>query len=175
MKITLFDHNEDLCAEWRRAFNDCEEVTVQCCEASELEHGYSAIATAGNSFGVMTGGIDLAVRDLFGYGLQDAVQDAILANAEVLPVGQALFIGVEDGPHDAVIYAPTMFTPRTIPSLDVVYSMMVTIFMATKEKCKTVAIPGLGTGVGGVPAEEAAKAMRIGYDAARRLMEGDKA
>lgn len=170
MRVTLFDRNEDLCEAWKEAFAGCDTVVVQCCDLIDLER-HDAIVTSGNSFGVMTGGIDLAVRDLFGVGLQDAVQDAILRNAEPLPVGQALHIKVGDGPHGAVIYAPTMYTPRRIPHIDVVYVMLISTYVAMVHRCNSVAMTGFGTHTGGVPCRDAAKAMRIGYNAALALLQ----
>lgn len=170
MKITLFDQNPALCEAWQQAFDGCVDVSIACCDVADLPR-HDAIVTSGNSFGVMTGGIDLAVRNLFGFNLQDVIQDVILRNAEPLPVGQAIHVTVEDGPHGAVIYAPTMYTPRLVPAMDMVYVMIVAMVMAIRHKCKSVAMTGFGTHTGGVPPVEAAKAMRIGYDAALALMD----
>lgn len=174
MKLTLFDTNELLCKAWRQVFADVENVEVICCELHMLP-AHDALVSPGNSFGVMTGGIDLAVRDFFGLGVQDVIQNELMKlYAHGLPVGSAITLSIEPAPHEAdnrnfkkLIYAPTMERPRKAQRLDVLYATIAALNAC--EASWSVAIPGMGTGVGEMPHAEAARVMRIGYETHQAL------
>lgn len=135
------------------------------------------MVAAGNSFGVMGGGVDKAIRDHFGFEIQNQVQSSInRAFLGELPVGSSILIetGKESIPY--LIYAPTMRTPKSIKGTDIPYvatwSSITTAerFIHNTEfmpdhlvidiaPLDTLVIPGMGTGAGGIPLEVAAKQM----------------
>jgi O-acetyl-ADP-ribose deacetylase (regulator of RNase III) len=87
-----------------------------------------------------------------------------------LLVGQSLIVPTDHKDFPYLISAPTMRVPLTLAgpnrmSINV-YLAARAIFLALKKnpQIKSVAIPGLGTGVGSVPAEECARKMRMAYD-----------
>ncbi len=170
MKITLFDINPKLCERWRHFFKDCPDVSVVECSLEELPP-HDRLVTAGNSFGSMSGGIDLAVRNLVGFGVQDYIQMKIMSIFPYgMPVGDVLRVGGELGcQHKSIVYAPTMRAPGPARLMDITYVMMVILSTAWKDAAESIAIPGLGTGCGGMSEPSAAKAMRAGYDAVKYL------
>lgn len=70
-KLILYDINKDLCDCWNKYFKDIKNVTVLNCPFDDLESEY--VVTAGNSYGWMTGEIDLVVRNYYGQYIQDYV------------------------------------------------------------------------------------------------------
>lgn len=168
MRLTLFDVSEALCEAWGESFADCEDVLVVHGRLENLGD-HDAVVTPGNGFGVMTGGIDRAMRDLFGYGVQDAVQDVILAQAEPLAVGRTITVMTEGFRMGALIYAPTMRTPRMAENGDVFNATVAALDAAMLHGFETVAMPGMGTGVGQAEPKMAAWVMRVAYDTVLRL------
>lgn len=154
--IVLYDTNNELCEYWKFYFKDEPDVTVQHKRLQNLESEY--VVTAGNSYGWMTGGIDLAVRQYFGQDIQDTIQSVILGlPGRYLPVGSSIVIETYNNYLPYLIYAPTMDIPKRITKTDVFY-----VFAKLLEKFDSFACCGLGTGVGGVNYKDCAKAM---YDA----------
>jgi O-acetyl-ADP-ribose deacetylase (regulator of RNase III) len=176
MKITLFDKNPLLCRCWTEAFEGCPDISISETSLEGLP-AHDCLVTAGNSFGAMSGGIDLAVRNLLGYAVQDHIQLEIMRLFPYgMPVGDVLACNFEQcGRFNKLIYAPTMRTPSRARLLDITYVVMVVLFTATVSGVESIAIPGLGTGCGEVPEEHAARAMRAGYDAAGYLGFGAEA
>ena len=163
--ITLFDHDPEICAAWREVLGDLPGVTITQCELRDLPP-QTYLATAGNSYGIMTGGIDLAVRDLYGIEVQDAIQNHILASGPV-PIGGCVIVEMPEKKHKNIVYAPTMDRPRPAWMHGVCMAVL-SVLMATGEE--SVALPGMGTGTGALGPLEAAKAMRAGIVAYREMM-----
>ena len=166
MKLTLFDHNPSLCEAWKVEFNGYEDVRVSCCELRDLP-AHGCLVTAGNSYGIMNGGIDLAVRDMFGIELQDALQWGIVQHyGGRLPVGVALSFETGNPKFPKLLYLPTMECPKQITTGDVYHLFYVLMYSIYNED--TVACPGIGTGAGGIGAEDAARMIREAWDEYRR-------
>ena len=165
IKLILYDINKDLCEAWKYEFKDYPEVEILNLSIDKVKCDY--IVTAGNSFGWMTGGIDLAARNYFGIETQDIIQREIIFrhNGE-LPVGDMVIVSTdEDKPN--LIYLPTMRYPEPINSINVYYVFYRLLFEAKQQnfnKITKIACCGLGTGTGGVSPKECAKEMRIAYE-----------
>ena len=164
--ITLFDRNPDLCKAWWNVMADLQGITILTCELCDLPpHDY--LVTAGNSYGIMTGGIDKKVRDLLGIQVQDAVQDYILMYGPVEVGGCVVVELPQDAPHGHLLYLPTMNRPRPAWPHQIVAAMAGALL--TIEPDASIAIPGLGTGIGGLDPITAAKGMRAGIEIYREL------
>ena len=97
-----------------------------------------------------------------------AVQDKIKEVADAyLPVGQALLVATGHERVPFLISAPTMFLPEPIKAANCRLAMEAVLRLARSHEveCADVSCPGLGTGVGRVPPDEAAAAMRSAYAA----------
>lgn len=169
MKIVLFDRNHDVCAAWNKDFQNNPGVSILNCELNDLPY-HDYLVTPGNRLGTMSDGMDLAVRNMFGYGLQDFLQVEML---KVYPygihIGNIMTIKLPDeATFKHIIYAPTVRSlVEPIRILDIVYVMSIIVSLTLEYPEETFAIPGLGSGCGGLSATDSSKAMKAGYDAAR--------
>jgi len=126
--------------------------------------------TAGNSFGVMTGGIDLEFRNRFGYGLQDSIQEEIFfyRRQQMLHIGEAITVDLPLT-DKKLIYAPTMSIPKNVQNTkNAAFAFKAILEEAKKLQRKSlkslvVACPGLCTLTGGMTPKQAAYQMRDGY------------
>jgi O-acetyl-ADP-ribose deacetylase (regulator of RNase III) len=169
--IFLRDLNPDLVAAWQAAFGDEPLVETSCGHIFDLKA--DAIVSPANSFGYMDGGIDLVYSQRFGYQLENRLQ-ALLQERHFgeLPVGQALILPTEHEAIPFLVSAPTMRVPASIAKSMNVYLAFRAALIAVLEhnarspqSIATLLVPGLGTGVGEMPPERAARQMKAAYDA----------
>jgi len=168
-RLILVDPNESLCTAWRTAFHAYPEVAVFPGRFEQVPD-YDCMVSAANSFGLMDGGVDLAIRNYFGASLQERVQQRILAHyTGEQPVGTSFIVETQHPRHPFVAHTPTMRVPRPIHQTENVYLAMkamleaVQAFNQVQQRIQTVLCPGLGTATGRVPVEEAARQMELAY------------
>jgi O-acetyl-ADP-ribose deacetylase (regulator of RNase III) len=114
-----------------------------------------AIVNPANSFGYMGGGVAGAIRKTGG----DVIEKEAVSKAPIT-VGKAIVTSAGTLPCKYVIHAPTMKQPAKIIGVNNVKLATKAAFdLGVKLKLKSIAIPGMGTGVGGVPTSDAAKAI----------------
>jgi O-acetyl-ADP-ribose deacetylase (regulator of RNase III) len=167
--VHLRDINTEVVAAWQNAFADVPEVTISCGDI--FDHTADAIVSPANSFGYMDGGIDLAYSKYFGSHLGASLR-ALLVERHYgeLPVGQAVLLATGHKSIPFLVSAPTMRVPSSIGRTVNVYLAFRAALIAVatyNEQAETpirsLLVPGLGTGVGEVPAERAARQMRLAY------------
>lgn len=132
---------------------------------------HDCFVTAGNSYGIMTAGIDAAVVRRFGPGFMRRVQDRILDRyMGEQPIGTAFVEPTGDPDLPFVAHAPTMRTPGSIAGTDKVYVATWAALLAVQRHnaaggpaIESVALPAMGTGFGGVPFTEAARQMAAAW------------
>ena len=114
-----------------------------------------AIVNPANSFGFMGGGVAGVIKRVGGIEIEnEAVSQA------PIEVGKAVTTTAGSLPCKYVIHAPTMEQPAMRIGIDNVKIATKAAFeVAFEKKIKTIAIPGMGTGVGGVSLEDAAREM----------------
>ena len=114
-----------------------------------------AIINPANSFGYMGGGVAGAIKRVGGTNIE---KEAI-AKAPI-EIGSAIETTAGVLPCKVVIHAPTMKRPAMrIDVENVKKATYAALKLGEKLKIKSIAIPGMGTGVGGVSADDAAQAM----------------
>jgi len=128
-----------------------------------------AIVSPANSFGFMDGGIDGAYTAAFGPQMQVNLQNAIKEDwGGELPVGCAEIVKTGYIPIPYLISAPTMRVPLDIRNTVNVYlAMMAVVGIVDEyadESIETIAVPGLGTGVGGMDPEVMALQMLAAFE-----------
>jgi hypothetical protein len=111
-------------------------------------------ATAGNSYGLMSGGLDLVMAKRFP-GVEDRVQ-----LCGFIPVGEAVRVPTGDPQYPYLVYAPTMETAKSVIGTDNAYRAMRAILRVADDG---VIIPGLCSGVGRMPLLEVASQMAQAY------------
>jgi len=115
----------------------------------------AAAVNPANSLGAMAGGVAGALKRVAG----QAVEDEARRHAPI-PVGQAIVTSGGRSRFPAIIHAPTMPSPgMAIPVDHVRLAIRAALQIAEANGFDSLAIPGMGTGVGGVPPAEAAAAM----------------
>jgi len=122
---------------------------------SLLEMKVDAIVNPANSSGQMGGGVAGLLKKLGGAQIEkEAMAQAPIA------IGEAVLTKAGSLPVKWVIHAPTMEKPAEKTDAEKVFrAAAAAIELAKKKGIKTLAIPGLGTGVGKVPAKDAARAI----------------
>lgn len=165
LELTLFDINKDLCEDWEKYFFGYKNVNIVNTTLDKLE-SHDILVTAGNSYGIMTGGIDYYVNKLCKFKAQTLVQTAIDNYWGLLPVGKFVTVDIDKltkGQFKILVYAPTMETPKKIPA-DNVFKTLYPIIETYRETNLTLACPGLGSATGGIPLDVVAKQMKLAYD-----------
>ncbi len=124
------------------------------------------IVSPANSFGLLTGGFDKALRDYFGKPLQDAVQHKILTEwFGEHTVGTSMVVEIPGWPGKKLLHTPSMRTPSAILDGQVVYLCMRSALMAAiRSGIAFLVVPAFGGGTGHVPDNMIACNMRTAYD-----------
>jgi O-acetyl-ADP-ribose deacetylase (regulator of RNase III) len=170
LSLTIGDRNSDVAHALAAAFKDVPAVEV--VEGNLLDAGCEAILSPANSFGDMGGGIDKAIDDFHQGAAQRAVRSAVSDRCYgELPVGLALIVEMSASRLPFIVAAPTMRVPgRVDRSLNAYLAMRAALVAVLRHNAighrpiRRLAVPGLCTGVGGMPAAESADQMRTAYD-----------
>jgi O-acetyl-ADP-ribose deacetylase (regulator of RNase III) len=160
MRLHLVDRDPCVVAARRLAFDALSEVDIR--QADLLTVANNTVVSPANGYGFMDGGIDAAYVGLLGKGIELAVQEAISRRPEgYLPVGASLLIRTGHSRIPYLIVAPTMLMPESVPKENCYRAMRAVLRMCGHDEAigRDVFCPGLGTGVGGVPANDAAEQM----------------
>ena len=158
------------CETIRASFKGLPGVTVHACRFGDLP-SHDAFVTAGNSYGIMTAGIDAAVVARFGRSLMQRVQRHIVgAFLGEQPVGTAFVIETDDPWCPRLVHAPTMRIPGSIAGTDAVYratwAALVAVHQANargEAKIDTVCMPAMGCGFGAMSFDESARQMAAAW------------
>lgn len=163
MRLILVDRGRDFTDVLKWQFRPHPEVEIVCGRFEDLP-AFDCMVTAGNSFGLMDAGVDLAVVKFIGQSLMERIQKIILDDyLGEQPVGTSLIVPTGNPKHPFVAHTPTMRIPMNINGTDHVYQGMWAALTAVhrhnrddSKPIRTLACPGLGTGTGGVEPLEAA-------------------
>jgi O-acetyl-ADP-ribose deacetylase (regulator of RNase III) len=161
MKIYLCAREDELFRSWKLFCSqyDFVEVTKQDIMSIDAE----SIVSPANSFGFMTGGIDLHYKNYFGQSIEDTIRQKIISeyNGE-LCIGQATSIKIIDPKplikYKYVIFAPTMRIPENVShTINAFLATKAALIEANKIGVDSIVFPGLGTGTGVMLSEDCAK------------------
>jgi O-acetyl-ADP-ribose deacetylase (regulator of RNase III) len=181
VSLTLCDRSAELAQAWRRYFPD--DSGVKIATQNILTLNVDALAVPANSFGFTDGGVDMAIsKEIFDWRLQDRLHALIERehHGELL-VGQALVLPTDSARFRYAVVAPTMRVPTDVSDSVNPYLAMRAILLAVdahnraakgrpSEQIRSLALPGLCTGTGKMPAERAAYQMWMAY---RSITMGD--
>jgi O-acetyl-ADP-ribose deacetylase (regulator of RNase III) len=171
MRLILVDRGKEFCDVLRWQFRSHPEVQIVHGRFEDLPR-FDCVVTAGNSFGLMDAGMDLAVVRFFGQKIMERIQKQILADyLGEQPVGTCIIAPTDHALHPFVAHAPTMRVPMNIQGTDHVYLAMWAALTAVhrhnrseSRKIESLACPGLGTGTGGMESLEAALQLCLAYE-----------
>ena len=174
LEIKLCAVENSLAKAWETFCADLDFVTIE--RQSILDVECDAVVSPANSFGFMDGGIDAVYLDYFGSKIQLSVRRQICDYyAGELLVGAADIVETDDDSIPFLIIAPTMRVPMVLHKSPNAYLAARAIFLLVKQgifksgrfagqpiskHVKTVAISGLGTGVGKIGYKTCAKQVR---------------
>jgi O-acetyl-ADP-ribose deacetylase (regulator of RNase III) len=170
LNLILVDPKPALCTAWRKHFDGLPNVEIVNGYFEQLPD-FDCMVSAANSFGLMDGGVDLALIQFFGKAVEKNVQQHILEKyLGEQPIGTSFIVETGHKKHPFVAHTPTMRLPMTIALTDNVYvamwAMLLAVYhhnLSNPRKIKNIACPGLGTATGRVPYDEAARQMAIAY------------
>lgn len=167
MKIILCHQDESLGDAWAHAFKGQPEVRIAGVDICQVTA--DAVVSPANSFGFMDGGLDRRLCEHFGWNLEKRVQELIKERPmRELLVGEAIIVETENVSTPWLVCAPTMRVPMRIRTSVNAYLAMKALLLAAKAHTgipaiETLAIPGLGTGVGELSYEVAAMQMAAAF------------
>lgn len=170
MKLILVDLNPAVTSALTKAFEGAPGEVRIINDLFENLPEYDCVVSAANSFGLMDGGVDKAIRDHFP-GVEQTVQKTIIERSSgYLPVGRSLIVETNDSQHPFVAVTPTMPLPQDIRGTDNVYKSFWALLNAIKEfnsygnkQITTVACPGLGTLAGRMSPQGSATQMALAW------------
>jgi O-acetyl-ADP-ribose deacetylase (regulator of RNase III) len=130
-------------------------VKIDVVQGSILDADAQVIVNAANSLGLMGGGVAGVIKRAAGAEVErEAVKDAPIR------VGKAVLTSGGNTKYKGIIHAPTMPEPGMhIPVKNVALATRAALTLADEKGFESIAIPGMGTGVGGVAYADAARAM----------------
>ena len=173
-QLLLVDRHGPLVRAWEAAFEDHEEARI--VEGDFFAYPADAMVSPANSFGIMDGGLDAAIRDTLGHGVQRAVQARILADFHgELPIGTAVLVETGHASWPFLIAAPTMRVPESVAQTVNAYLAFRAVLLAVRAhnasdhetEIRSVLCPGLGTGIGALDPTRCALQMRLAYQQVR--------
>lgn len=130
-------------------------VRVLIKEGDITEEDVDAIVNPANSLMVMGGGVAGAIKRKGG----DVIEREALRHAPV-PVGEAVATTAGRLKARYVIHAPTMERPAMRTTAEKVRrAAEAALLLAARMGLKSVALPAMGAGVGGVPVRDSVKAI----------------
>jgi O-acetyl-ADP-ribose deacetylase (regulator of RNase III) len=178
MKLILSAVEKPLTDAWTRLCGDLDFVTVH--RGSILDVECDAVVSPANSYGFMDGGIDALYLDHFGSNIQARLRRQILDHQHgELIVGHADIIQTGDDKIPFLIAAPTMRVPMNLGETVNPYLAARAVFVLVthgrfvsgtfageqvSNRVQTVAMPGMGTGVGKVGHNTCAHQVRAAID-----------
>ena len=171
MRLILVDRGREFCDVLQWQFRSHPDVQITCGRFEELPT-FDCVVTAGNSFGLMDAGMDLAVVRYFGRHVMERIQKQILDDfLGEQPVGTCILVPTDHAAHPFVAHAPTMRIPMNIQGTDHAYLAMwaalTTIHRHNQSGSRPIdslACAGLGTGTGGMDLVEASLQLRLAYE-----------
>ncbi len=112
-RVFLVDRNAPLVRAWQEVFRDVPEIEPRL--GDYFDTAADAMVSAANSFGIMDGGIDAAIRDALGFEVARRVRFAIEQRHHgELPIGSAEVVATDHSRWPFLIVAPTMRVPEDV-------------------------------------------------------------
>ena len=131
MQVLLVDRSPTMVREWQTVFADRDDVEV--FEGDYFARAAGAMVSPANSFGIMDGGLDAAIRDTLGFAVQQRAQRAIIERHHgELPVGTAELVETGDARWPVLVIAPTMRVPESVANTLNAYLAFRAVLIACK-------------------------------------------
>jgi O-acetyl-ADP-ribose deacetylase (regulator of RNase III) len=167
-RILLIDRQAPLVSAWAEAFASHDRV--EPIQGDLFDHPADALVSPANSFGIMDGGLDRAIRDVLGFSVEKRAQRAIVDHHHgELPVGSAEIVPSDEPRWPWMVVAPTMRIPEVVGQTLNAYlafrAALVAILQHNRanpsKPIQSVVCPGLATGIGAMEPRRCAAQMRV--------------
>ncbi|MEJ7556295.1 MAG: ADP-ribose-binding protein [Aquificaceae bacterium] len=130
-------------------------MEISVVQGSLLEVQADAIVNPANSLGLMGGGVAGVIKR---FGGEEIEKEAV--SKAPIPVGSAVLTSAGKLPFKGVIHAPTMEEPAMETTEEKVRKAVRAVLeLADRMGFESIAMPGMGTGVGRLPKDVSARAM----------------
>ena len=137
------------------AHEAARSLDIRVMQGSILDADTQVIVNAANSHGLMGGGVAGIIRREAGFQVEEEAR-----KQAPIPVGMAVLTSGGRTKFRGIIHAPTMPEPAMrIPPTNVGAATRAALVLADEQGFQSLALPGLGTGVGKVAPQEAAREM----------------
>lgn len=114
--LHLVDIADDLITAWQQAFKGLPDVTITHGRFEDVPE-FDCLVSPANSFGIMDGGIDLAISYFFGWELMESVQKRILRDFfGEQPVGTSMIVPTNNPVHPYLAHYTSNFMRTLAPS-----------------------------------------------------------
>jgi O-acetyl-ADP-ribose deacetylase (regulator of RNase III) len=175
LELVLCAVDEPLARAWEAQAEGRPGIRVH--HGSVLDTQVQAVVSPANSYGWMRGGIDAMYAEAFP-NIEQTVRSGVLAfHGGELPVGEALIVPTGVPVPAWLISAPTMRQPGELLPPDTVHPYLAArgLFrlwqhglldegVRIRDVVRSVGLPGLGTGTGGVSPETCARQVMAAWD-----------
>lgn len=175
-RLVLVDTNPSMTGAWGEEFAPWpDEIDVVTGPIERIVPRVDGVITAGNCYGEMNGGVDLALARALP-GVQRRVwQCQAERHLGYQPVGTAEVVATGDPHCRWLVYAPTMRVPMPLTGgleiavHDALWAALVAITrhndrVGAAERIRVVACTGFGSGYGSVPPSRSAQLMAAAYE-----------
>ena len=168
LKITIFDNNDEIINVFKEEFIDTD-INILRCDVRNLKD-FDCIMSPGNSYGLMDGGIDLILEEMFEIQLrvQKIIQKDYYGEQ---PIGTCFLLNTYNPNIRNLAHVPTMRIPTDVSQTYNAYyafrSLLSTILNFNKNnkgKVISIACTALCTGAGKMNYKTSAKQMRLAYE-----------
>jgi O-acetyl-ADP-ribose deacetylase (regulator of RNase III) len=174
--LVLCAVDESLARAWLSVL-DTVDGSIRVHRGSVLDVIADAVVSPANSFGWMRGGVDTVYARAFP-GVEQNVRSAVLAlHGGELPIGEAVVVPTGETAPAWLISAPTMRQPGERLGRETVHPYLAAraVFLKWRDgwleqgvrvrnAVDSIAMPGLGTGVGGVTPATCARQVAAAWD-----------
>lgn len=127
------------------------EIEIQKGDITKVKA--DAIVNPSNGFGYMGGGSAMAIKKAAG----KEVEEEAVSKAP-LEIGRAILTKAGKLPYKAIIHSATMESPAQMAEgYNIQMALRSALHVADDNKFKSIALPGLGTGVGQFPKDKSAE------------------
>ena len=175
LRLVLCALDEPLAAAWHEIADGRAGLHVH--RGSVLDHPVDAVVSPANSYGWMRGGIDAVYARAFP-NVEQHVRSAVLAyHGGELPVGESLLVATGVPVPTWLFSSPTMREPGEQLPADTVHPYLCARAVLrlwsngvlengtpVRALVRSIAMPGLGTGVGGASAQLCARQVAAAWD-----------
>lgn len=167
-RVDLIAKDPALRDAWAQVFESFDGVSAHLGDYFSMDA--DAMVSPANSFGIMDGGLDIAIREPLGPHVETRTHQAMVEHHHgELPVGSAVVVPTDHPRWPYLVVAPTMRVPEPVPqSLNAYLAFRATLLAVLRHNdanptkaIRSLVCSALATGVGQMSPRRCAAQMRV--------------